>query len=95
MLAVRRDGERLSFTVRVTPRASANTVAGEREGVLLVRVTAPPVEGKANDAVVALLAKALGTPRGAIHVVRGAGARTKRVSVPRDAEAALHRLTKW
>jgi uncharacterized protein YggU (UPF0235/DUF167 family) len=78
----------------VTPRASANAVAGERDGVLLVRVTAPPVEGKANDAVVALLAKALGTPRGAVQVVRGASARTKRISVPRDAEAALHRLTK-
>jgi uncharacterized protein YggU (UPF0235/DUF167 family) len=94
MLAVRRDGERLSFTIRVTPRASANAVSGERDGVLLVRVTAAPVEGKANDAVVALLAKTLGTPRGAITVVRGAGARTKRISVPRDAEAALQRLTK-
>jgi len=94
MLAVRRDGERVSFTIRVTPRASANAVSGERDGVLLVRVTAPPVEGKANDAVVALLAKALGTPRGAVQVVRGANARTKRVSVPRDAEAALHQLTK-
>ena len=94
MLAVRRDGERLVFTIRVMPRASADAVAGERDGMLLVRVTAPPVEGKANDAVVALLAKALGTPRGAIQVVRGASARTKRVSVPRDAEAALHKLTK-
>ena len=94
MLAVRREGQRLSFTIRVTPRASANAVAGERDGVLLVRVTATPVEGKANDAVVALLAKALGTPRGAVQVVRGASSRTKRVSVPRDAEAALHRLTK-
>ena len=94
MLAVRRDGERLSFTIRVTPRASTNAIAGERDGVLLVRVTAPPVEGKANGAVVALLAKALGTPRGAVQVVGGASARTKRVSVPRDAEAALSRLTK-
>jgi uncharacterized protein (TIGR00251 family) len=94
MLAVRRDGERLVFTIRVTPRASANAVVGERDGVLLVRVTAPPVEGKANDAAVALLARALGTPRGAVQVVRGASARTKRISVPRDAEAALNRLTK-
>lgn len=92
MLAVRRDAERVSFTIRVTPRASANAVAGERDGVLLVRVTAPPVEGKANDAVVALLAKALGVARGAIRVERGAAARTKRVSVPREAEAALRRL---
>jgi uncharacterized protein (TIGR00251 family) len=94
MLAVRRDGERLSFTIRVTPRASANAVAGLRDGVLLVRVTAPPLEGKANDAVVALLAKALGTPLSAVHVVRGASSRTKRISVPRGAEAALGRLTK-
>jgi len=94
MLAVRRDGERLSFTIRVTPRASANAIGGERDGVLLVRVTAPPVEGKANDAVVELLAKALRTPPGTVRVVRGASARTKRISVPRDAEAALDRLTK-
>ena len=94
MLAVRRGGERLSFTIRVTPRASANAVAGERDGVLLVRVTAPPVEGKANDAVVALLAKALGTPQGAVQVVRGATSRTKRISVPREVEAALRQLTK-
>ena len=94
MLAVRRDGERLVFAIRVTPRASANAVSGERDGVLLVRVMAPPIEGKANDAVVALLAKALGTPQGAVQIVRGASGRTKRVSVPREAEAALHRLTK-
>jgi uncharacterized protein (TIGR00251 family) len=94
MLAVRRVGERLVFTIRVTPRASANAVAGERDGVLLVRVTAPPVEGRANDAVVALLARALGTPRGTVQVVGGASARTKRISVPRSADAALGRLTK-
>ena len=94
MLAVRRDGERLLFTIRVTARASANAIAGERDGLLLLRVTAPALEGKANDAVVAVLAKALGTPRGAVQVVRGATSRTKRISVPRNAEAALDRLTK-
>jgi uncharacterized protein (TIGR00251 family) len=94
MLAVRRDGDRLIFSIRVTPRASANTIAGERDGALLVRVTAPPIEGKANDAVVALLAKALKVPRGEVRVERGAAARIKRVSVPSEAEAALRRLTK-
>ena len=94
MLAVRRDGERVSFTIRVTPRAAANRVGGEREGALLVRVTAPPLEGKANDAVVELLAEALGVPRSAIRVERGAAARTKIVSVPQRAEPALHRLAK-
>jgi len=94
MLAVRRDGERVTFTIRVTPRASADAVGGERDGALLVRVTAPPVEGKANDAVVELLAEALDLPRAAVHVARGAAARTKRISVPRGAEAAVRRLAK-
>ncbi len=94
MLAVRRDGERVFFSIRVTPRASTNEVAGERDGVLLVRVTAPPVEGRANAAVVALLAKALGVPRSAVRLERGAAARTKRVSVPQGAEADLRRLPK-
>jgi len=94
MLAVRRDRERVTFAIRVTPRASANAVAGERDGVLVLRVTAPPVEGKANDAVADLLAKALGVAPGAVRVVRGARARTKRVSIPLAAEAALHRLAK-
>jgi uncharacterized protein YggU (UPF0235/DUF167 family) len=94
MLALRRDGERITFTIRVTPRASANAVAGERDGALLVRVSAPPVEGKANDAAVAVLAKALGLPKGAVRVERGGAARTKLVSVPRRAEAALRQLAK-
>ncbi|TME76467.1 MAG: DUF167 domain-containing protein [Chloroflexi bacterium] len=94
MLALRRDGERITFTIRVTPRASANAVAGERDGALLVRVSAPPVEGKANDAVVAVLAKALGLPNGAVRVERGGAARMKLVSVPRRAEAALRQLAK-
>ena len=94
MPALRRDGERITFTIRVTPRASANAVAGERDGALLVRVSAPPVEGKANDAAVAVLAKALGLPRGAVRVERGAAARMKLVSAPRRAEAALRQLAK-
>ncbi len=94
MLAVRRDGERIFFSIRVIPRASTNEVTGERDGVLLVRVTAPPVESRANAAVVALLAKALGVPRSAVRLERGAAARTKRVSVPQGAEADLRRLPK-
>jgi uncharacterized protein (TIGR00251 family) len=94
MLAVRHDGDRISFVIRVTPRASADAVAGVREGALLVRVTAPPLEGKANDAVVALLSTVLGVPRGQVRVERGAAARTKRVSVPQGAAAALAGLTK-
>ncbi|HEV8230029.1 MAG TPA: DUF167 domain-containing protein [Candidatus Limnocylindria bacterium] len=91
-LSLRRDGKRISFAVRVTPRASANAVGGERDGALLVRVTAPPVEGKANDAVLEVLAEALGLPRSVVMLERGLVGRTKRVSVPLAAESALLRL---
>ena len=94
MLAVRRDGERVIFTIRVMPRASANAVGGVRGGALVVRVTAPPVEGKANEAVLAVIAQALGVTRSRVRVEAGVAARTKRVSAPREAEAVLQRLAK-
>ena len=94
MIALRRHGGRLIFSVRVTPRASANAIAGEREGVLLVRVTAAPAEGAANRAVVALLAKALDVAPSTVRIEAGAGARTKRVSVPAEAEAGLALVVK-
>jgi uncharacterized protein len=67
--------------VRVQPRARRNEIAGERDGALLVRVTAPPVEGKANDAVRKLLAKRLGLPASRVSVARGAASRDKLVEV--------------
>ena len=80
--------------VRVIPRARRDELAGMREGRLLVRVSAPPVDGKANAAVCALLAKAAGVPKGAVRVVRGETARDKRVEIAggvdeRAARAAL------
>ena len=94
MLALRRAGDRIVLSVRVTPRASANAIAGEREGALLVRVTAAPVEGAANAAVVALLAKALGVAPSSVRIERGATARTKTVSVPAGAEGRLQQVLK-
>ncbi len=80
--------------MRVIPRARRDELAGMREGRLLVRVSAPPVDGKANAAVCALLAKAAGVPKGAVRVVRGETARDKRVEIAggvdeRAARAAL------
>lgn len=94
MLALRRAGDRLTLSVRVTPRASANAVAGERDGALVVRVTAPPAEGRANEAVVAVLARALRVAPSEIRIERGGSARTKIVSLPAPAEDRLLGLVK-
>ena len=67
--------------VRVQPRARRDEIAGEREGRLLVRVTAPPVEGKANEAVRRLLAKRLGVAPGRVAVGRGRAGRDKLIEV--------------
>ena len=67
--------------VRVQPGSSRNEIAGERDGVLIVRVTAPPVEGKANKAACKLLAKHFGVPPSQVEIVRGANAREKVVRV--------------
>ena len=63
--------------VRVTPRAARSEIAGERDGVLLVRVTAAPEGGKANAAVCRLVARALGVAPSRVGVLRGAGSREK------------------
>ena len=64
---------------RLTPRASSNQVAGEREGVVLVRVTAPPVDGRANKALCSLIASRARVGIRSVSVIRGAGAREKLV----------------
>ena len=70
------------IAVRVQPRARRDEIAG-------VRVTAPPVENKANDAVRKLLARRLGIAPSRVSVVRGASARNKLVEIDDiDAEAA-------
>jgi len=69
------------LTVRLTPRASRDEIVGFREGVLLVRVTVPPVDGAANEALVRLLAKALHVPPRDLRITLGATSRTKVVVV--------------
>jgi uncharacterized protein len=71
----------MQLDVRVIPRARRDELAGVRDGRLLVRVSAPPVDGKANAAVCALLANAAGVPKGAVRVVRGETSRDKRVEI--------------
>jgi len=76
----------MELDVRVIPRARRDELGGMRDGRLLVRVSAPPVDGKANAAVCALLAKTAGVPKGAVRVVRGKSSRDKRVEIAGDVD---------
>lgn len=67
--------------VRVTPRASRSGLAGVRNGALVLRLHAPPVEGAANAEVVDLLAALFEVPRRAVTIVAGSRNRLKRVRV--------------
>jgi uncharacterized protein len=80
------------LAVRVQARARRNEIAGERAGSLLVRVTAPPLEGRANAAVCRLLAKRLGLAPGRVNVVRGASSRDKLIEIDGIEADQLRRL---
>jgi uncharacterized protein (TIGR00251 family) len=67
--------------VRVIPRASRPGLAGTRDGALLVRLSAPPVEGAANAELIQVLAKALNIPKRQVTIVAGEHGRLKRVRV--------------
>jgi uncharacterized protein (TIGR00251 family) len=75
--------------VRLQPRARRTEVAGERGGAIVIRVTAPPVDGKANAALCAFVAERAGVPRSRVRVVRGAASRDKLVRVEGIEPAAL------
>ena len=81
MVALTAAGDETLFEVRVTPRAQPAGVAGCRDGRLVVRVGAAPVDGAANEAVLATVAAALGVRRRAVRLVSGERSRTKRLAV--------------
>ncbi len=80
------------LTVRVTPRSGRESLDVGAGGVLSVRVTAPPEDGKANAAVCRVVADALGVPKTAVSVVRGHTARTKTLEVCGLTDADVVRL---
>jgi uncharacterized protein len=84
-------GESALLSIRVQPRAKRDEVVGQRAGAIVIRLAAPPVDGKANAALTAFIAKAAGVPRSRVEIVRGASARDKVVRVTGVAEDALRR----
>jgi uncharacterized protein YggU (UPF0235/DUF167 family) len=86
--------EHSGFPVRVTPRARTDEIVGVRDGVLVLRVAAPPADDRANAAVQSLIARRLGVRASRVVLVRGERSREKVVRVEGlAADAALRALT--
>lgn len=81
MIDVRDVAGGATLRVRVSPRASRDELAGERDGALVVRLTAPPVEGAANEALLRFLARRLDVAPSSLSVVHGARGRVKVIEV--------------
>jgi uncharacterized protein (TIGR00251 family) len=69
------------FLVRVQPRASNDAIVGEISGALKIRLQAPAVDGRANEALIEFLAELLKTPKSAVRILSGDRSRTKRMEI--------------
>ena len=81
MIPVRESGVGVSFAVKVQPRARKNAIAGVLGDALKLAVTAPPVEGKANQAVIEFFAEFFAIPRSSVSIASGETSRNKVVRV--------------
>ena len=86
-----RDGA-VSFAVRVIPRASRDAVDGEFQGALKVRLTAPPADNRANEALRRFLAERLNVSAAAVRILRGEKSRSKHVEVRGVSAAQIQSL---
>jgi uncharacterized protein (TIGR00251 family) len=80
----------VTFAIRVQPRGSRDEIAGEYQDGIKIRLTAPPVDDRANEALRKLLASRLKVPLAAVRIASGQRSRTKRVEV-RGVTAAMIR----
>src|SRR5215472_19138024 len=81
MLDIQERDRTATFSVRVQPRASKDEIAGEMNGALKVRLHAPAVENRANEALIQFLAQLLKTPKSAVRILSGDRSRTKRIEI--------------
>ena len=81
MIPIRETAAGVVFRIRVVPRASRCEVAGIQDDALKLRITAPPVAGKANQECIRLLAELLGVKKTQVTIVAGHASRIKTVSV--------------
>jgi uncharacterized protein (TIGR00251 family) len=80
-ISIRETAAGTVFRIRVVPRASRSEMAGIQGDALKLRITAPPVEGKANEECIRLLAETLGVKKGQVTIIAGHASQTKTVVV--------------
>jgi uncharacterized protein (TIGR00251 family) len=81
MLAIHQSGQAVTFAVKVHPRAKKDGITGELGDALKVSLTAPPIEGRANEACIEFFAKLLKLPRSSVTIASGHGSRNKVIRV--------------
>jgi hypothetical protein len=81
MLDIQERNGAVVVAVRVQPRASRDEIAGEMNGALKIRLQAPAVEDRANEALVEFLARLLKTPKSAVRILSGERSRSKRLEI--------------
>ncbi|KKK88886.1 hypothetical protein LCGC14_2738640 [marine sediment metagenome] len=92
MLKIIKTATGATFKVRVQPGASKNEIVGVQQGALKVRISAPPVQGKANKALVNFLAKELGVKKSEIEIVSGHTSRVKTIKVIGEGTTGLKKM---
>lgn len=81
MIEVRETASGVSFAVRLQPKAKQTAVLGELDGALKLAVTAPPIEGRANEACIRFLAELLNVSRSSVTIAAGASSRNKVIRI--------------
>lgn len=86
-------GNEVRISLRVYPNASRNEMVGFTDGVLRVKVSAPPIKGKANRELITFLSRLLGVGKGSVNIIKGHTTRNKVVAIDGlSREEALKRL---
>lgn len=91
-LAIEERADGVRFRVRAQPRASRTGIAGEHDGAIRIRLSAPPVDDEANTELIRFLARALGVAKSDVQLVSGRTGRSKVVEVTGVDAAAVRAL---
>ena len=96
MIEIRETSSGVSFGVKLQPKASKTAIIGELDGALKISVNAPPVDGKANEALVKFIAQLLKVARSSVTIAAGASSRNKVIRVEGvTADQVSWRLKVW